>query len=100
MISEPVWKTLMVRYFDFERAIDVWPNSADSAAEQRDPANFDPTVNLRGTLSLKIWAWYTHDVSIDYDAIDLPVFTCSSRDYVRIKGKYALTNSQSMPISF
>ena len=22
----------------------------------------------------------------DYDAIDLPVFTCSSRDYVRLKG--------------
>ncbi|KAJ7744514.1 hypothetical protein DFH07DRAFT_25631 [Mycena maculata] len=40
----------------------------DAAAEQRDPANFDPSVSLR-----------------DYDAIDLPVFTTSSRDYVRIK---------------
>lgn len=42
----------------------------DAAAEQRDPDGFDPTVNLR-----------------DYDAIDLPVFTCSARDYVRIKGQ-------------
>ncbi|GJE84682.1 nuclear GTPase SLIP-GC [Phanerochaete sordida] len=42
----------------------------DAAAEQRDPDAFDPTVNLR-----------------DYDAIDLPVFTCSARDYVRIKGQ-------------
>ncbi|KAI0079668.1 hypothetical protein K474DRAFT_1683062 [Panus rudis PR-1116 ss-1] len=42
----------------------------DAAAEQRDPNNFDPTVNIR-----------------DYDAIDLPVFTVSSRDYVRIKGQ-------------
>ncbi|KAJ6599136.1 hypothetical protein DFH09DRAFT_1130225 [Mycena vulgaris] len=40
----------------------------EAAAEERDPANFDPSVALR-----------------DYDAIDLPVFTCSSRDYVRIK---------------
>ncbi|KAJ7129761.1 hypothetical protein C8R44DRAFT_777600 [Mycena epipterygia] len=40
----------------------------DAEAEQRDPANFDPAVSLR-----------------DYNAIDLPVFTCSSRDYVRIK---------------
>ncbi|ESK97641.1 hypothetical protein Moror_17503 [Moniliophthora roreri MCA 2997] len=39
----------------------------DTAAEQRDPDNFDPTQNLR-----------------DYDAINLPVFTCSSRDYVRL----------------
>ncbi|KAJ7638747.1 hypothetical protein FB45DRAFT_988699 [Roridomyces roridus] len=42
----------------------------DAAAEARDPANFDPSVALR-----------------DYDAIDLPVFTASSRDYVRIKGQ-------------
>ncbi|KAJ6539274.1 hypothetical protein B0H19DRAFT_1178148 [Mycena capillaripes] len=40
----------------------------EAAAEERDPNNFDPSVALR-----------------DYDAIDLPVFTCSSRDYVRIK---------------
>ncbi|KAJ7700013.1 hypothetical protein B0H17DRAFT_274436 [Mycena rosella] len=40
----------------------------EAAAEERDPANFDPGVALR-----------------DYDAIDLPVFTCSSRDYVRLK---------------
>ncbi|KAH8106194.1 hypothetical protein BXZ70DRAFT_422562 [Cristinia sonorae] len=42
----------------------------DAAAEERDPDSFDPTVNLR-----------------NYDAIDLPVFTCSSRDYVRLKGQ-------------
>ena len=24
--------------------------------------------------------------TLDYDAIDLPVFTCSSRDYVRLQG--------------
>ncbi|KAG6857364.1 hypothetical protein H0H87_005667 [Tephrocybe sp. NHM501043] len=41
----------------------------DAAAEERDPDNFDPSHSLR-----------------DYDAIDLPVFTCSSRDYVRLKG--------------
>ncbi|PBL02484.1 hypothetical protein ARMGADRAFT_1005847 [Armillaria gallica] len=39
----------------------------DAAAEERDPDNFNPSVNIR-----------------DYDAIDLPVFTCSSRDYVRL----------------
>ncbi|KAI0758261.1 Dynamin family-domain-containing protein [Irpex lacteus] len=42
----------------------------DAAAEQRDPDNFDPTVDVR-----------------DYNAINLPVFTCSSRDYVRLKGQ-------------
>ncbi|KAK7061658.1 nuclear GTPase SLIP-GC [Favolaschia claudopus] len=40
----------------------------EAAAEERDPANFDPSVAIR-----------------DYEAIDLPVFTVSSRDYVRIK---------------
>ncbi|KAK0490958.1 hypothetical protein IW261DRAFT_1434849 [Armillaria novae-zelandiae] len=39
----------------------------DVAAEERDPDNFNPSVNIR-----------------DYDTIDLPVFTCSSRDYVRL----------------
>lgn len=42
----------------------------DAAAEERDPENFNPGSDLR-----------------DYDAIDLPVFTCSSRDYVRLKGQ-------------
>ncbi|CAL1702209.1 unnamed protein product [Somion occarium] len=42
----------------------------DAAAEQRDPDSFDPTVNIR-----------------NYDEIDLPVFTVSSRDYVRLKGQ-------------
>ncbi|KAL1734274.1 hypothetical protein EV714DRAFT_202750 [Schizophyllum commune] len=40
----------------------------DAVAEERDPDHFDPTQNIR-----------------DYDAIDLPVFTASSRDYVRLK---------------
>ncbi|OCH93606.1 hypothetical protein OBBRIDRAFT_790131 [Obba rivulosa] len=42
----------------------------DTTAEQRDPDNFDPTVNQR-----------------NYDMIDLPVFTCTARDYVRITGQ-------------
>ncbi|TFK28807.1 hypothetical protein FA15DRAFT_753191 [Coprinopsis marcescibilis] len=42
----------------------------DAAAEERDPENFNPTFNSR-----------------DYQAINLPVFTCSSRDYVRLKGQ-------------
>ncbi|KAL5527490.1 hypothetical protein ACEPAG_6281 [Sanghuangporus baumii] len=39
----------------------------DTAEEKRDPIGFDPSVNLR-----------------DYDGINLPVFTISSRDYIRI----------------
>ncbi|KLO16323.1 hypothetical protein SCHPADRAFT_823334 [Schizopora paradoxa] len=39
----------------------------DADAERRNPATFDPTVNLR-----------------DYDNINLPVFTVSARDYIRI----------------
>ncbi|KAI0721894.1 Dynamin family-domain-containing protein [Cerioporus squamosus] len=42
----------------------------DAEQEQKNPDTFDPTVNIR-----------------DYEAIDLPVFTCSARDYVRIKGQ-------------
>ncbi|KAH9951754.1 Dynamin family-domain-containing protein [Amylocystis lapponica] len=42
----------------------------DAAAEERDPDAFDPTVNVR-----------------NYEEIDLPVFTCSARDYVRLKGQ-------------
>ncbi|CAE6530132.1 unnamed protein product [Rhizoctonia solani] len=36
--------------------------------EAKNPETFDPSVELR-----------------DYNAIDLPVYTCSSRDYIRIK---------------
>lgn len=32
--------------------------------------------------------------SLDYEAIDLPVFTCSSRDYVRLKGKISARSSR------
>ncbi|KAJ3999535.1 Dynamin family-domain-containing protein [Lentinula boryana] len=39
----------------------------DEAAEERDPDKFDSSVNQR-----------------DYEAINLPVFTCSSRDYIRL----------------
>ena len=59
----------------------------DAAAEERDPENFNPSSNLRGrfiysiTMSSLILTYST----IDYDAIDLPVFTCSSRDYVRLQ---------------
>ncbi|KAG2047441.1 hypothetical protein BDR06DRAFT_985189 [Suillus hirtellus] len=42
----------------------------DAAAEEQDPEAFDPTQNLR-----------------NYDEVDLQVFTCSSRDYVRITGR-------------
>ncbi|KAG1892585.1 hypothetical protein F4604DRAFT_1700262 [Suillus subluteus] len=42
----------------------------DTAAEEQNPDSFDPTQNLR-----------------NYDEIDLQVFTCSSRDYVRITGR-------------
>ncbi|KAJ2931653.1 hypothetical protein H1R20_g5445, partial [Candolleomyces eurysporus] len=45
-------------------------NLDETAAEERDPENYDPSRQIR-----------------DYDAIDLPVFTCSSRDYVRLKGQ-------------
>ncbi|KAG8740113.1 hypothetical protein FRC10_004742 [Ceratobasidium sp. 414] len=38
--------------------------------EANNPDTFDPSEDLR-----------------DYNAIDLPVFTCSSRDYMRIKGE-------------
>ncbi|KDQ17600.1 hypothetical protein BOTBODRAFT_29776 [Botryobasidium botryosum FD-172 SS1] len=39
----------------------------DKTAERLDPSNFDPAANLR-----------------DYASIDLPVFTLSSRDYIRL----------------
>jgi hypothetical protein len=41
----------------------------DAVAEGMRQAGSDPSVPLR-----------------DHSAIDLPVFTCSSRDYVRLKG--------------
>ncbi|KAI9063349.1 hypothetical protein FKP32DRAFT_1592405 [Trametes sanguinea] len=42
----------------------------DAQQEEQNPDTFDPTVNIR-----------------DYNAIDLPVFTVSARDYVRITGQ-------------
>lgn len=42
----------------------------DMVEEQRDPTVFDPTQQLR-----------------DYQFVDLPVFTCSSRDYMRLSGQ-------------
>ncbi|KAH9482911.1 Nuclear GTPase SLIP-GC [Psilocybe cubensis] len=52
----------------------------DAAAEEKDPLNFNPNVDAR-----------------DYSAIDLPVFTCSSRDYVRLKGQ---VKGDGKPICF
>ncbi|KAG1753960.1 uncharacterized protein EDB91DRAFT_1077623 [Suillus paluster] len=43
--------------------------NANAAAEEQNPNSFDPTKNLR-----------------NYDEIDLPMFTCSSRDKVCIDG--------------
>ncbi|KAI0829426.1 hypothetical protein BC628DRAFT_1501297 [Trametes gibbosa] len=42
----------------------------DAQQEQQNPDTFDPSVNVR-----------------DYNAIDLPVFTVSARDYIRITGQ-------------
>jgi len=61
--------------------------SSDAAAEERDPENFDPTVNLRGNILAFVPSYQCVDVRLDYNSINLPVFTCSSRDYIRIKGK-------------
>ncbi|KAF6763821.1 hypothetical protein DFP72DRAFT_873491 [Ephemerocybe angulata] len=42
----------------------------DMVEEQQNPTGFDPTQQLR-----------------DYQFVDLPVFTCSSRDYMRLSGQ-------------
>lgn len=63
--------------------------NTDATAEERDPENFNPNTNIRGRLSALSASFHAHpDLCIDYDAINLPVFTCSSRDYVRIKGRF------------
>ena len=61
----------------------------DAAAEERDPENFNPSSHLRGRFiySAKISSLNLIYSILDYDAIDLPVFTCSSRDYVRLKSE-------------
>jgi hypothetical protein len=57
----------------------------DAAAEERDPEQFDPTVNIRGMYPGKdSLIDPPYEILKDYDAIDLPVFTCSARDYVRL----------------
>ena len=60
----------------------------DAAAEERDPENFNPSSHLRGRFiySAKSSSYILIYSTLDYDAIDLPVFTCSSRDYVRLQG--------------
>ena len=60
----------------------------DAAAEERDPENFNPSGHLRGKFicSVKMSSLILIYSTLDYDAIDLPVFTCSSRDYVRLQG--------------
>ena len=59
----------------------------DAAAEERDPENFNPSSHLRGRFiySVKTSSFFLIYSTPDYDAIDLPVFTCSSRDYVRLQ---------------
>jgi hypothetical protein len=57
------------------------------AAMERDPDNFDPSQDARGkpptsSISSSVLRWIA-----DYDAIDLPTFTVSSRDYIRITGQ-------------
>ena len=59
----------------------------DAAALDNDPDNFDPTVNIRGTFCRFQAPGSRYKRPVDYDRIDLPVFTCSSRDYVRLKGE-------------
>ncbi|KAL5508154.1 hypothetical protein ACEPAH_5772 [Sanghuangporus vaninii] len=52
---------------DFRLGLKRLKELDDTAEEKRNPMGFDPSVNLR-----------------DYDGINLPVFTISSRDYIRI----------------
>lgn len=61
----------------------------DAAAEERDPENFNPSSHLRGRFIQSVTTLALNLIfsTLDYDAIDLPVFTCSSRDYVRLKGE-------------
>ncbi|KAL0949749.1 hypothetical protein HGRIS_009787 [Hohenbuehelia grisea] len=49
---------------DFRRGLKEYD---DSTAEKNDPYNFDPSSSLR-----------------DYESIKLPVFTCSTQDYMRL----------------
>jgi hypothetical protein len=60
----------------------------DAAAEERDPDSFNPNVNLRSKYHPPWFLLFVKLISMppDYDEIDLPVFTCSARDYVRLKG--------------
>jgi hypothetical protein len=76
--------------------VSLWPVSfqrynivlLDAAAEERDPENFNPSSHLRGRFIYSVKTSYLILIysTLDYDAIDLPVFTCSSRDYVRLQG--------------
>jgi hypothetical protein len=61
----------------------------DAAAEERNPDSFDPSINLRGNQSRSalFCAALIPIYIIDYSIIDLPVYTVSSRDYVRITGQ-------------
>lgn len=60
---------------------------SDAAAETADPNQFDPEGNLRGGLPLDYnYLTKTYASLSDYDSVNLPVFTCSSRDYTRIRG--------------
>jgi len=67
----------------------------DAAAEERDPDSFNPNVNLRSKFSSPSHVQDLTSIPLDYDEIDLPVFTCSARDYVRLKGLVFLPNYSS-----
>lgn len=57
----------------------------DAAEEARSPETFDPSVDVRGqSISKLAFDLILTILWIDYNSIDLPVFTASARDYVRI----------------
>ena len=44
-------------------------------------------ISVVGSSSVEVYSPILIYSTKDYDAIDLPVFTCSSRDYVRLQGE-------------
>jgi len=60
----------------------------DAEAERRDPATFDPSVNLRGTVRTFAVPISQLNNRIDYARIDLPTFTVSARDYIRLTSEF------------
>lgn len=56
---------------------------------QRDPDNFNTAFEQRGwrLTSSRLCLELTTFCLVDYAAIDLPTFTVSSRDYIRVTGQ-------------